>query len=311
MAMSNGYLKPELQAQIGGLGLRSIRMVEGTISGIHRSPLHGLSPEFSGYREYAPGDDTRNLDWRAYARSDRFYIKRFEDESNLRAHIVLDASRSMAYGRGDQTKYDYAATLAASLASLLLKQRDAVGLVISDRQERVTLRPRATQSQLTEIVDLLEATQPEGETEVGRCISMLADRIKGRGMIILISDLLTPLETLSDALGKLQYFGHEILLFHVLDKDELELPFNDSVLFRDIEGTEDVFAEPWAFRKAYKEAMQQFLAEVQRRCSYCGIDYLLLTTRDDLGDRLSHFLHARLSRGDSRNRGTIAGLSQS
>jgi len=309
MKRSNEYLRPDLLAQITGIGLRANRAVEGSITGLHSSPLHGLSPEFADYSEYTAGDDIKNLDWRTYARSNRFYIKRFEDESNLRATLVVDGSNSMRYGSGDLTKYDCAATVAVSLAGLLLKQRDSVGLVIDNTQERVESRPQATQSQLSKIIDMLESTAPDGQTDLGSCLAMLADRIKGRGLVILISDLLTPLETLYEALGKLKYGGHEIILFHVLDRDEIELPFNDSVQFRDIEGDEEIFAEPWAFRKAYREAMQTFLDDVRGRCLFCGIDYLLLTTGDDLGHRLSNFLHVRLRRGTVKHQGKMASLS--
>jgi len=307
MPESNAFLRPEILARINSLGLRALRVAEGTISGLHRSPLHGLSPEFADYREYTFGDDLKNLDWRAYARSDRFYIKRFEDESNLTATVVLDASASMRYGRGAMTKFIYAATLAASLSALLLKQRDSVGLLTCDTAGQREVRPKSTQTQLVKIIDALEETKPNGQTEIGTVLSSVADQLKRRGMIILISDLLTPQETLNRALGKLQFKGHEVLIFHILDPDELELPFKDSVIFRDIEGDEEVFAEPWAFRKAYAQAMQVFLSEVQGRCRYCGIDYLQLTTDQNLGEALSHFLHRRLRRARVKHNGRMSG----
>ena len=306
MKKSKVYLRPELIAQITGLGLRANRVIEGSIAGLHRSPLHGLSPEFTEYREYTAGDDLKNLDWRAFARSERFYIKRFEDESNLRAYLVLDTSKSMSYGRAELTKYDYAATLTVSLAALLLKQRDSVALALCDTHGRIEIRSKATQSQLTKIVDLLESNPLGGETDLGKGLSTLADQIKHRSMIILISDLLTPLDDLYSALSKLQYAGHEILIFHILDPDELEFPFNDSVLFHDIEGKEEIFAEPWAFRKAYQEAMNAFLTEVQNRCQFGGVDYLFLSTSDPLGNRLSHFLHVRQRRGAVKHSGKLA-----
>src|SRR5580693_9743461 len=159
-------LDPVILARITSLGLRAQRVVEGSISGLHRSPLHGVSVEFADYREYSPGDDLKRLDWRAYARSNRFQIKRYEEESNLRATILLDASASMRYGRGAMTKFDYAATLAASLAALLVRQRDAVGLVVFDQEERAWLRPAATQSQLSKIIDVIEKTKPDRTTEL-------------------------------------------------------------------------------------------------------------------------------------------------
>jgi uncharacterized protein (DUF58 family) len=296
-------LSPEILARIMPLGFRAQKVVEGSISGLHRSPLHGVSVEFADYREYTPGDDLKRVDWRAYARSNKFQIKRYEEESNLRATIVLDASASMRYGRGPMTKFDYAATICASLASLLVKQRDAVGLAVFDEQERSWLRPAATNSQLTKIIDTLEKTKPDRKTELSAVMKKVAGQIKARGLIIIISDLLTDLDSFYDGLGRLQYQGSEILIFQVLDPDEIDLPFKDSVLFRDIEGgsaAEELFAEPWAFRKGYKEAMQKFIGEVRSRCQYAGIDHLMLRTSDDLGMALSHYLHGRHSGAGAR-----------
>jgi uncharacterized protein (DUF58 family) len=294
------YLDPKILARITPLGLRAQKVVEGSISGLHRSPLHGVSVEFADYREYAPGDDLKRIDWRAYARSNKFQIKRYEEESNLRATIVLDASASMRYvhskADGSMTKFDYAATIAASMAALLIRQRDAVGLAVFDEQERSWLRPAATSSQLIKICDTLEKTKPDRKTELSVVMKKVAGQIKARGLIIIVSDLLTDLDSFYDALGQLQHQGNEILIFQILDSDEIELPFKNSVLFRDIEGgktAEELFAEPWAFRKAYKQAMETFIGEVRSRCHYAGITHLMLTTDTDLSMALSHYLHGR------------------
>ena len=286
-------LDPTILAQIMPLGLRAQRVVEGSISGLHRSPMHGLSVEFADHREYAPGDDLKRLDWRAYARSDRYQIKRYEEETNLRATLVLDASASMAYGDGAMTKFQYAATIVASLAALLVKQRDAVGLAVFDQQERAWLRPTATAAQLAKIIETLESTKPDRPTELAVVLRKVAGQIRDRGLVVIVSDLLTDLDALYDGLGRLRHAGHEILIFHVLDGDEIDMPFKDSVLFRDIEGNEQLFAEPWSFRKAYKAAMEQFMAEVRGRCTTMNVDYLQLRTSDDLGAALSHYLHRR------------------
>src|SRR3954471_17407339 len=255
-------LDPKVMAQITNLGLRAQRVMEGTISGLHRSPMHGVSVEFADYREYAPGDDLKRLDWRAYARSDKFYIKRFEEDTNLRGTVLLDASMSMSYGRGAMTKFQYAATLAASIAALCVKQRDAVGLAVFDDAERVFLRPVATQAQLHKIVEVIEKTKPQRTTDLGAVMHKVSEQIKSRGLVVVISDLLLDLDVFYKSLGRLQHQGHEILVFQILDPEEIELPFKDSVLFKDIEGSEEIFAEPWAFRKAYQEAMETFIAEV-------------------------------------------------
>jgi uncharacterized protein (DUF58 family) len=293
MPETSRYLDPDVLSRIHNLGLRAQRVVEGSISGLHRSPLHGVSVEFASYREYAPGDDLRRLDWRAYARSNRHFVKQYEEESNLRATILLDASASMKYGSRAMTKFDYAATLAASIASLCVQQRDAVAMAVFDSSERVFLRAAATHAQLAKILDVLERAKPERESDLGGVLSQVCDKIKRRGVVVVISDLLVDLDSFYKSLGRLQHNGHEILIFQILDDDEIELPFNDSVLFKDIEGDEQLFAEPWAFRKAYKHAMEQFIDETTTRCRSAGIDHVLLKTSDNLGLALSHYLHGR------------------
>ena len=293
MAASPKFSDPEVLSRVAGLALRARQVVEGTISGLHRSPFHGFNVEFAEYREYSPGDDLRRLDWRVLGRTDRFYVKQYEEESNLRATLVLDASASMRYGSGPLNKFHYAATAAASLATLLVEQQDPVGLALVDRDMREILPPAATQAQLARIIGLLEQAQPNRETELGAVLKLLSEQTRKRGMTIILSDLLTDLDSFYDGLRRLEYRGHEIIVLHVLDPDELELPFNDLVMFRDIEGNEELLAEPWAFRKAYQAAMQQFLAEVRAGCGDRGIDYLLLQTNHPLADVLSHYLHAR------------------
>src|SRR5262249_32036857 len=212
------FLVPEILARIARLGFRAHRVVEGSISGLHRSPLHGLSAEFADYREYSPGDDLKRLDWRAYARSQRYVIKRYEEESNLRATLLLDASRSMKYARrgAAMSKFDYAATLAASLAALCVKQRDAVWLALVDEAQRTWRRPAATQSQLAKIVDALQKAVPDRKTELGAVMNRVADQIASRGLVVVISDLLTDLDGFYNGLGRLQHQGHEILIFQIL-----------------------------------------------------------------------------------------------
>src|SRR5947209_20064588 len=217
-------LDPSVLARITRLGLRAQRVMEGTISGLHRSPLRGVSVEFADYREYAPGDDLKRLDWRAYARSDKFQIKRYEEDTNLRGTVLLDASKSMAYGRQGMTKYQYAATLAASIAMLCVKQRDAIGLALFDDAERHFLRPVATQAQLHKILELLEETQPQRTTELGAVMHKVSEQIKSRGLVVVISDLLLDLDVFYKSLGRLQHQGHEVLVFQILDAEEVEPP---------------------------------------------------------------------------------------
>jgi len=308
------FLVPEIVARITRLGLRAQHMVEGSISGLHRSPLHGLSAEFADYRQYSPGEDLKRLDWRAYARSDKHVIKRFEEESNLRATLLLDASRSMKYRgtRSKLSKYEFGATLAASIAALCVRQRDAVGLALVDQEQRTWLRPAATQAQLAKILDVLNRSAPDRKTELGSVMNRVADQISSRGLVVVISDLLTNLEGLYAGLGRLQHQGHEIVIFQILDPDEIDLPFNDSLLLRDIEGgvnaegkADELQVEPWAFRKAYQDAMNKFVEEVATRCRKAAIDHMLLTTEKDLGFELCAYLHSRLTTAGIKRGGKI------
>lgn len=303
------YIDPELLSQLTAIGIRARQPMEGAISGLHRSPLHGLSPEFADYRSYTPGDDLKNIDWKVFGRSDRFYIKRYEEESNLRAFFIVDASTSMLYG-SPRTKFDIASTIACGMAGALLKQRDSVGLATISTTISQELPQSSASSQLIRFADILEQTKCSGETDLGQVVKRLADKYPRRGMVVVLSDLLTPLDTLYDSLGKLQHAGHEIVILHVLHREEIELPFKDSVIFRDMEGNEELFAEPWAFREAYQAAMQAFIEEVRTRCQYGGIDYLQILTDEPLGLRLSHFLHSRQLSGPKRHRGRIAGLGR-
>ena len=293
MAKSPKYSDPEVLARIAGLSLRARQVVEGTISGLHRSPFHGFNVEFAEYREYSPGDDLRRLDWRVLGRTDRYYVKLFEEDSNLRATLVMDCSASMRYGSGPLSKFEYSATVAASLATLLVDQQDPVGLALFDSQTRKTIPPAATQAQLARIIGELEAAQPNRETELGPVLKNLGEHIKQRGLVIILSDLLTDLDSFYDGLSRLQYSGHEIMVLQILDAEEIDMPFNDLVLFRDIEGQEELYAEPWAFRKAYQAAMEEFISGVHNSCGARGIDHLLLRTDQSLADALSHYLHAR------------------
>jgi uncharacterized protein (DUF58 family) len=293
MSKSQTYADPDVLASITNLTLRARRVVEGTISGLHRSPFHGFSVEFAEYREYAPGDDLKRLDWRVFGRTDRYYIKEYEEESNLRAMIVMDASASMRYGTRPMSKFDYGATVAASLATLLVQQQDPVGLALFDSQPRKVIPPAATQAQVVRIIGELENSRPDRETDLGASLRTLSEQVKQRGLVIVVSDLLTNLDAFYDGIARLQYRGHEIIVIQILDRDELELPFNDNVLFHDIEGTEELFAEPWAFRNAYRAAMQDFIAGVAGGCGSRGIDHLLMVTDEDLGVALSHYIHWR------------------
>jgi uncharacterized protein (DUF58 family) len=305
MPESPKYSDPDVIAQISDLTLRSRRLVEGAISGQHRSPFHGFNVEFAEYREYTPGDDLRRLDWRVFARTDRHYIKQYEEESNVRVTFLVDASASMNY-RGARTilsKFDYASTLVVSLAMLLSRQQDPVGLVLFDEAATTVLPASATQAQIQVLSALLERCKPARKTELGGLLLSLADQFRRRNLLVIVSDLFTDLNALYDGLNRLRFSGHEVLVMQVLDRDELELPFEGPTIFRDIEGEEELFAEPWAFRRSYQNAMKEFLEGVRQECGARGYDHVRFLTDEPLGSALSFFLHSRQETGRTIRQG--------
>ena len=295
MPTSGVYSDPDAIAQIADLTLRSRRLAEGAVGGQHRSPFHGFNVEFAAHREYTPGDDLRRLDWRVFARSDRHYIKQYEEESNVRVTFVVDASASMTYrgSRAALSKFDYASTLVVSLAMLLARQQDPVGLVLFDEQAGTFLPPSATQSQVTIMSGLLQACVPARKTELGGLLRSLTDRIRRRGFMVIVSDLFTDLESVYDGLNRLRFLGHEVLVLQVLDRDELDLPFDGPTVFKDIEGDEELFAEPGAFRRTYQAAMRDFLGDIKRECGGRGYDHVRFCTDEPLAASLANFLRSR------------------
>jgi uncharacterized protein (DUF58 family) len=295
MPPSPTYSDPDVIARISDLTLRSRRLVEGAISGQHRSPFHGFNVEFAAYREYAPGDDLRRLDWRVFARSDRHYVKLYEEESNARVTFVVDASASMNYrgARAALSKFDYGATLVVALAMLLARQQDPVGLVLFDEAATQVLPPSATQAQVSVMAGLLERCEPARKTELGGLLRSLSGQLRRRGMTIIVTDLFTDLDAVYDGLNRLRFLGQEVLVLQVLDRDETELPFDGPTVFHDIEGDEELFAEPSAFRRSYQAAMKEFLDGVTRECGARRYDHVRFFTDEPLAVSLSSFLHAR------------------
>ena len=294
MAKSPKYSDPEVLAKVAGLTLRARHVVEGTISGLHRSPFHGFNVEFAEYREYSPGDDLRRLDWRVFGRTDRYYIKQFEEESNLRCDDRARRQRldALRLGADDQVRLRrHRGRFAGDAADRASKTRSA--WPCSTARSASSCRPPPRRRNWCGSSANWKPLSPTARPSLVPCCKRWPNRSAKRGLIIIISDLLTDSTPFYDGLSRLQYRGHEIMVLHVLDGDELELPFNDLVLFHDIEGNEELFAEPWAFRNAYREAMEEFLDGVRSTCGSRGIDYLLLRTDEDLAAALSHYLHAR------------------
>ncbi len=287
------FLHPETIARIGGLDVRARQIVEGFIQGLHRSPFFGHSIEFVQHREYTPGDDIRHLDWKVWSKTDRFYIKQFEEETNLRAQIVVDVSESMHYGSGPLNKYEYACTIAACLSYLLLKQHDAVGLITFDEDVREIVNARAAFTHLDALLRGLHISKPRDKTQIERTIRRVAENIPNRSMVILISDLFVDREPFFRGLEMLRHGKHDLLLFHLLDQEEMTFPFTGTTRFEDMEGPDQILCDPRSLRDGYLEALNEYLVEVRRGCARKGVDYELVHTGEYMDAVLSKFLHHR------------------
>jgi uncharacterized protein (DUF58 family) len=291
-----GMIDPVSLMRIKSMELRAKVIVEGFWKGIHRSPYHGFSVEFTEYRQYTLGDDTRYIDWRLYARSDRFYIKKFEDETNLRCHLLLDHSRSMGYGSGEYTKSQYAGTLAATLAYFLFTQGDAVGLATFDDQIRHYLTPRNRPGYLRRLMLTLEAS-PEGSmTDLGPPLQYVAGMLTKRSLIILVSDLLTSIDRLEQDLSYLCAGGHDVVVFHILDPTELKFDFNSPALFQDVETGRNMYVNPSDAQTGYKRLLEKHMTVARSICQSLGIDYHLFPTDRPFDLALLDFLQDRMRR---------------
>lgn len=287
------FLDPQLVAKLSNMNLVSRVVAEGFITGLHRSPHKGFSVEFAEHRQYVPGDDPRFLDWTVYAKTDHYFIKEYEEETNLKAYLLLDASASMGYGSGNLTKLEYACYLAAGLAYLMVKQRDSVGLVTFADRIRKHLPPKSKASHLRLILDELADLSPGGETKISKTFHDLAENIKRRGLIIAISDLL---DTPKDVLTSLQHFRHrkhDVIVFHVLDKDEIEFPFGSYATFQDLETGQRLQVDPGFFRKQYQRKMQELLETYKRGCFESRIDYVQVDTSVPYDHTLTSYLSRR------------------
>ena len=281
---------------IRSLEMRARIVVQGFWNGLHRSPYHGFSVEFTEYRHYTPGDDPRHLDWRLYARSDRYYIKKFEDETNLRRHLLVDNSRSMGFSTLDHTKSNYANTLAATLAWFLFQQGDATGLMTFDEAIRDYLPPKARSSHLRQIMIALERPASGVATDLNAPLKRAAELVRRRGLIVLISDLLAPLENLERSLGMLSAGGHEVILFQVLDPAEVSFNFPKASMFEDLETQQQFYVDPEFARRGYQERLAAHHAALDQICDRHGIQRHLLTTDRPLELALFDFMRSRQTR---------------
>ncbi len=299
-SLAPGFVDPQVLLQIQSLELRARHVVEGFWTGLNRSPYHGFSVEFTEYREYSPGDDPRYLDWKLFARSDRYYIKRFEDETNLRCLLLLDASRSMEFGSIGHTKFDYARTLAASLGYFLVTQRDAVGLARFSAGIDHYMPARYRSGHWRRLLVMLETACTGQATDLAAPLEEVAERLNKRGMLVLISDLLAPLDKVELSLGTLAARGQEVLVFQVLDPAELDFDFSDPALFEDLETGRRIYVDPRQVRQQYQDRLGKHLSEIDNICSRLGITCRRLTTQSQLGDALGEFLRSRLRSRDRK-----------
>jgi uncharacterized protein (DUF58 family) len=294
---SHRYLDPAGLARVGNMELVAKQVVEGFLTGRHRSPYHGFSVEYLDHRPYTPGDDLRTMDWKMLARSDKYYVKLFEDETNLRAHILLDCSKSMGFKSGEVDKLTYGCHLAAALTYLLIRQNDAVGLLLFDTAVRSYIPPAAHPSQFRRILDAMEDVEPEGETDVGTVLHEAAERTKRRGLIIVISDLIDDEQSIASGLQHFRHNNHEVIVFHTMDDAELNFPYDRQTRFQDIEGAGNVTANPKSLRGQYLSRIGGFLERIRGDCYDRNISYNLVNTNEPYDKVLAAYLDKRARLG--------------
>ncbi|UCD95379.1 MAG: DUF58 domain-containing protein [Candidatus Zixiibacteriota bacterium] len=287
------YLDPEIVGKLKGMELRARMVVEGFIAGLHKSPYHGFSVEFAEHRQYMPGDNIRDIDWKVYAKSDRYYIKEYEEETNLKAYLLVDCSASMRYSSGGQVKHDYAATIASALSLMMLRQRDAVGLVTFDEGIRRYVPPRSKSGHLHVLLNELENQKPSEKTDIAATLHEMAERIHRRGLIILFSDLLDDAEHIVSGLKHFRHKQHEMIVFHVLDPRERDFAFPREAIFKDIETGEEMTTLPWQVKRHYAQLTREFSDYIAAECRQSRIDYHLIDTSVPFDIALYAFLAKR------------------
>lgn len=294
MPDSRKFLHPDAVKRIARLELRARHIVEGFLSGMHRSPYFGQSVEFRQHREYTAGDDLRHVDWKVWARQDRLYVKQYEADTNLRCTLLVDVSNSMRYGSGPLSKYEYACTVAVSLAYLILRQSDAVACVAFDEKIRRSIPFRTHRGHLSAVIDALAVSDPADKTDMQAVLRRVAETYPKRGLIILISDLLSDEASTRRGLQLLRQQGHDVLVFHIMDDDELDFPFDGATRFEGLETPDSLTCNPRALREGYLEALQTFLDATRRHCAQQSIDYALIPTSKPLDAALAAYISHRM-----------------
>ena len=290
-----GVLDPSVIGKVAKLELRARLVVEGYVSGLHRSPYRGFSVEFAEHREYAPGDDLRYLDWKVFGKSDRYYVKRYEEETNLLCNVVLDISESMDFGTEGVRKFDYAATIAAALAHLVVEQSDAAGLVLFDDDVRSVLPAGNSTAHLRHIFDTIEKAKPKGKTDVGKVLVRVSEQLRKRGLVVVVSDLVGDVEEVLRGLRQLRSRKHDVIVLQVLDPAEIEFPFEQMTLFEGLEGFDDLLADPKSLRRSYMDRLETFRKRLHAGCLAERIDVVEMSTRTPLDVALTSYLSRRSS----------------
>jgi len=297
MSAPEKYLRPEVIRQVARLDLRAKFIVEGFLAGLHASPFHGFSVEFSEHRKYVPGDDLKDLDWNVYAKTDKYYLKKFQAETNVTGYLVMDLSASMAYTyRQELTKFEYAICLAAALGYLMIHQQDPVGLVTFDTRIQTSLPPRSKRTQLGTILSVLANLRPSGQTDVAACLHQLAAMIRSKSLVMVFSDLLTDPEPVLQSLHHLRHRGNEIILFHILDEAEVHFPFDGLIEFEDVETPDRLTIDAKGMRGDYLQAVRSFQDSYRGECSRTNIDYVPIDTSVSFDKALLEYLVQRQRR---------------
>jgi len=297
MSTVEKYLRPEVIRQISRLDLRAQFIVKGFLQGLHASPFQGFSVEFSEHRKYTPGDDPSDIDWLVYAKTDKYYIKKFEAETNITGYLVMDLSRSMGYTyRQELTKFEYGICLAAALCYLMVHQQDPVGLITFDEQIRQSLPARSKRSQIGHVLSLLAKLQPIGKTDIAKSLHQIAAMLKHRSLVMIFSDLFAEPEGVLQSLRRLRHGGHDVILFHILDEAEVRFPFEGMVEFEEPETADKIQVDANDFRADYQSEVRKFCDDYRRHCFQSGIDYVGLDTSMQFDKALTEYLVSRRAR---------------
>ena len=287
------YLDPEVVAKLNNMKLRARLVVEGYLIGHHKSPYHGFSVEFAEHRAYGHGDEVRHIDWKLFGKTDRYYVKRFEEETNVRSYILLDKSQSMSFSSGSITKLAYGSYLSAALSYLMLNQKDAMGLVLFDEKIKKFIPPRAKTSHTNIIMSALDKIKPGNDTQIRPVLNSMADRIRKRGLVILISDLLDDPEQVLMGLNNFKYNKQEVIVFHLVDRKEYDFDFTDRTQFNDMETGATITTDPWHIRSAYKDQINKSINNYRQGCRNLKIDYVQIFTDQPLDIALNQYLNKR------------------